>query len=95
MLIRQIFAAYWITQVDPSYELWELAASHEIDCLEQFCRNAARRKADQILAKGEGISYYLNRGIPSYMIDRIIRSLFSAREDVIPTGYKGAKIPYL
>jgi len=91
----KIFAAQWVTQVDPCYDLWELAASHEIECLELHCRSAARRKANQILQTGEGIAYYLNRGLPSYMIDRIIRELFVAREAVIQTDYKGVRVPYL
>jgi len=91
----KIFAAHWVTQVAPSYDLWELAASHEIDCLEQHCRLAARRKADEIFSKGDGISYFLNRGIPNYMVDRMIRALFLAREAVIATDYKGVKTAYL
>jgi hypothetical protein len=93
--LLEIFAAHWVTQVDPSYDLWELAASHEIDCLEQHCRLAARRKADEIFSKGDGISYFLNRGIPNYMVDRMIRALFLAREAVIATDYKGVKTAYL
>jgi hypothetical protein len=93
--LRKIFGAQWVTQEAPSYELWELAASHEIDCLEHHCRLAARKRADEILNKGEGVSYYLSRGIPGYMIDRIIRALFAAREAVIPSDYKGVKSPYL
>ena len=91
----QIFAAHWVTQVEPSYDLWELAARYELEYLEKYCRRAARRQADTILAKKEGLSYFLNRGIPIYMLDRMIRALFEARENVIQTDYKGGKIPYL
>jgi hypothetical protein len=80
---------------DPSYELWELAARYELEYLEKYCRHAARKRANTILTKGDGIGYFLNRHIPSYMIDRMIRALFAAREAVIPTDYKGGKIPYL
>jgi hypothetical protein len=81
--------------VEPCYDLWELGAIHELDYLEKHCRLAARSKANSILAKGAGISYYLNRGVPAYMIDRMIRALFGAREAVMPTDYKGVKVPYL
>jgi len=91
----KIFAAHWINIASPSYELWELAARHELEYLEKYCRHAARSKADQILGKGEGLAYYLNRGVPMYMIDRMIRALFAAREAVIQTDYKGGKLPYL
>ena len=91
----QIFAAHWINIASPSYDLWELAARHELEYLEKYCRHAARSKADQILGKGEGLAYYLNRGVPMYMIDRMIRALFAAREAVIQTDYKGGKLPYL
>ena len=91
----KIFAAHWVTQVQPSYDLWELAARYELECLENHCRQAARKRADEILTKGEGLAYFFNRGVPIYMVDRILRSLFLAREAVIQTDYKGGKIPYL
>jgi hypothetical protein len=91
----QIFAAHWITLVTPSYELWELGARYELDYLEKFCRQAARSKADQILANGAGLNYFLDRGIPIYMIDGMIRALFKARESVIQTDYKGNRVYYL
>lgn len=84
-----------MTQVEPNYDLWELAAIFEIECLEKHCRLAARRTANDILSKGEGISYYLNKGVPSYIVDRMIRELFDAREAVIATDYRGGKIPFL
>jgi len=83
-----------VNLVNPSYELWEVAARYELEYLEKYCRMAARSKADNIL-KGEGLAYFINRGIPIYMVDRMIRALFAAREAVIQTDYKGAKIPYL
>jgi hypothetical protein len=91
----QIFAAHWVHQVPPSYDLWELAARYEIDYLEQYCRNAARRQADDILTRGEGLAYFVKRGVPLYMLDKILRALFTAREMVIQTDYKGGKVPYL
>jgi hypothetical protein len=92
----QIFAAHWITLINaPTYELWELAAQYELEYLERHCRCAARVKANNILMKGEGLTYFLNRNIPSYMVDRMIRALFAAREAVIPTDYKGVKVQYL
>lgn len=84
-----------MTEVRPSYELWELAARYELEYLEKHCRQAARKRADEILTKGEGLSYFLSRGIPIYMVDRILRALFLAREAVIQTDYKGGKIAYL
>ena len=91
---HQIFSAHWINLVNPSYELWELAARYELEYVEKFSRMAARSKADSIF-KGEGLAYFMNRGIPIYMVDRMIRALFAAREAVIQTDYKGSKIPYL
>lgn len=84
-----------MNQVTPSYDLWELAARYEIEYLERHCRYAARRRADEILSKGEGLSYFVHRGIPLYMLDKMLRALFSAREAVIQTDYKGGKVPYL
>ena len=59
LLLIQIFSAHWVTQVHPSYDLWELGARYELEYLERHCRLAARKRADEILAKGEGyrISY--------------------------------------
>jgi len=91
----KIFSAHWITLVNPSYELWELAARFELEPLEKYCRLAARGRADAILSKGEGVKYFLDRQIPCYMIDRIIRALFAARESVIQTDYKGNRVVYL
>jgi hypothetical protein len=84
-----------VHQVPPSYELWALAARYEIDYLEQHCRYAARKRADDILARGEGLAFFVKSGIPLYMMDRMLRALFSAREAVIQTDYKGGKVPYL
>jgi hypothetical protein len=95
LLLIQIFSAHWITQVHPSYDLWELAARYELEYLERHCRLAARKRADEILVKGEGLSYFLQRGIPVYMLDRMLRALFNAREAVIQTDYKGGKVAYL
>src|SRR5947207_4444971 len=92
---NQIFSAHWVTQVQPSYDLWELGARYELEYLERHCRLAARKRADEILAKGEGLSYFLSRGIPIYMVDRMLRALFNAREAVIQTDYKGGKVAYL
>lgn len=91
----KIFSAHWITLVNPSFDLWELAARFELEPLEKYCRLAARGRADAILSKGEGVRYFLDRQIPFYMIDRIIRALFTARESVIATDYKGIRVGYL
>jgi hypothetical protein len=91
----KIFSAHWVTLVNPSFDLWELAARFELEPLEKYCRLAARGKADAILSKGEGVKYFLDRQIPFYMIDRIIRVLFTARESVIATDYKGIRVGYL
>jgi hypothetical protein len=53
----KIFSAHWVTLVNPSYELWELAARFELEPLEKYCRLAARGRADAILSKGEGVKY--------------------------------------
>jgi hypothetical protein len=96
MMGYQIFAAHWITLINaPTYELWELAAQYELEYLERHCRSAARVKANNILMKGEGLGYFLSGNTPSYMVDRMIRALFAARESVIPTDYKGVKVQYL
>jgi hypothetical protein len=79
----------------PTYELWELAARFELEYLEKHCRSAARVKANQILATGEGVNYFLKRDIPCYMIDRMIRSLFDARESVITRTRSGGRVPFL
>lgn len=81
--------------MNPSYELWELAARYELDPLEKYCRLAARGTADLILAKGDGLRYFLDRGLPVYMIDRMVRALFTARESVIQTDYKGNRLVYI
>ena len=82
--------------VSPSYDLWLLAARYELEYLEKHCRQIARIRADTILGPGgEGLGHFLSRGVPVYMLDRMIRALFAARENVIPTDYRGGRVAYL
>src|SRR5277367_609049 len=98
-------SSHWITLVNPSYELWELAARYELHPLEKYCRLAARGKADLILSKGDGLRYFLDRGLNVYMIDMMVRVILAvagssqnatvvrSTTTFLPSGWQSDRIP--
>jgi hypothetical protein len=54
------------------YELWESATIYKFDYLGQHFRYAARKRADDILTRGEGLAYFVKSGVPYYMMDRML-----------------------
>ena len=92
----QIFSAFWVNKVTPTYDLWESAARSELgipgkalwSCVTGSCQRDFNKNV-------MGIAEFLKRKVAIYMVDRMIRPLFHARELIIGTDYKGWKVPFL
>ena len=73
-----------IATTKPTYELWLVAAQHEMSLVEKTCRNAARMEVARLMAE-KGISYFIvEQGINPVVMDGIIMDLMRVKDNYVP-----------
>src|SRR5947207_3180750 len=74
----QVYYVFWLSKknVVPSYELWETAATFDLDDVEKYCRESSLKQVRKVMEEGDRLRYFLRKGIRADLLTIMIRELY-------------------
>jgi len=77
--IIKVYYAFWLfaNKIEPTYSLWEMAAIHDLDNVERYCRDSAREEFKRIMEAAEGLKHFLRLGISADLLTTVIKEVYS------------------